>query len=177
MPFSQTRRSQKRFPNLGLDDGTIVNWLNAIESEYDLVLYLADVKPTDWTRKVIRQADELMLLAYGAAAAGLNSVEEIGLAIHPASRRRLVRIHDHRVPFTTGTADWLRQRDVAMHHHVSLEDDQDFKSLFRFVTGRAIGFVAGGGGGFGRPTSASLKPFRSGAQNSTFWVVRALGRR
>jgi NTE family protein len=66
-----------------------------------------------------------------------------------------VRIHDHRVPFTAGTADWLRERDVAMHHHVSLEDDQDFKSLYRFVTGRAVGFVAGGGGGFGPAMSAS----------------------
>jgi NTE family protein len=150
----------ERFPNLGLDDATVVNWLNAIESEYDLILYLADVKPTDWTRKVIRQADELMLLAYGAAAADLNSVEEIGLAIHPASRRRLVRIHDHRVPFTTGTADWLRERDVAMHHHVSLEDDQDFKSLYRFVTGRAVGFVAGGGGGFGPAHVGIFKAFQ-----------------
>jgi NTE family protein len=120
---------EERFPNLELDDAAITNWLNLIESEYELIIYQADAKPTEWTRKAIRQADQLFLLAYGRAAGSLNSVEEIGLAIHPASRRRLVRIHDHRVPVTTGTADWLRQRDVAMHHHVSLEDDEDFNSL------------------------------------------------
>ena len=54
---------EARFPNLPLDDTTIVNWLNAIESEYDLVVYLADDKPTDWTRKTIRQADQLVLRA------------------------------------------------------------------------------------------------------------------
>jgi NTE family protein len=70
-----------------------------------------------------------------------------------------VRIHDRRVPFTTGTADWLRERDVAMHHHVSLEDDQDFKSLYRFVTGQAVGFVAGGGGGFGPAHVGIFKAF------------------
>lgn len=147
------------FPHLELDDATIVNWLNVIESEYDLVVYLADEKPTDWTRKAIRQADQLVLLAYGAAARGPNPVEEIGFALHPASRRRLVRIHDRRVPFTTGTADWLRERNPMMHHHVALEDDQDFKSLYRFLTGRAVGFVAGGGGGFGPAHVGIFKAF------------------
>jgi NTE family protein len=47
-----------------------------------------------------------------------------------------------------------------MHHHVSLEDDEDFKSLFRFVTGRAIGFVAGGGGGFGPAHVGIFKAFQ-----------------
>ena len=58
---------KQRFPNLELHDATIGNWLNAIESEYELVIYLADEKPTDWTRKAIRQADQLVLLADGAA--------------------------------------------------------------------------------------------------------------
>jgi NTE family protein len=151
---------EERFPNLELDDAAITNWLNLIESEYELIIYQADAKPTEWTRKAIRQADQLFLLAYGRAAGSLNSVEEIGLAIHPASRRRLVRIHDHRVPVTTGTADWLRQRDVAMHHHVSLEDDEDFNSLYRFVTGRAVGFVASGGGGFGPAHVGIFKAFQ-----------------
>jgi NTE family protein len=150
---------KERFPSRGLDDAIIANWLNAIESEYDLVLYLADETPTDWTRKAFRQADQLIMLAYGAGATGLNPVEEIGLALHPANRRRLVRIHDRRVSFTTGTADWLRERDVKMHHHVSLEDDQDFKSLYRFLTGRAVGFVAGGGGGFGPAHVGIFKAF------------------
>jgi NTE family protein len=151
---------EEHFPNLKLDDPTIVNWLNAIESEYELVVYLADKEATDWTRKAIRQADQLVLLAYGSATCGLNPAEEIALAAHSASHRRLVRIHDHRVPFTSGTAEWLRERDVAMHHHVSLEDDGDLKSLYRFLTGRAVGFVAGGGGGFGPAHAGIFKAFQ-----------------
>src|SRR5262249_16113135 len=151
---------EERFSNPKLDDPTIVNWLNAIESEYDLVVYLADENPTDWTRKAIRQADQLVLLAYGPATSGLNAAEEIAFAVHPPSRRRLVRIHDHRVSFTTGTAEWLHERDVAMHHHVSLEDDRDLKSLYRFLTGRAVGFVAGGGGGFGPAHAGIFKAFQ-----------------
>jgi NTE family protein len=138
----------ERFPKLRLDDPTVLNWLNAIESEYELVVYLADEEPTDWTRTAIRQADQVVLVAYGAAAS-LNRVEDIALAVHPANRRRLVRVHDRRMSHATGTAEWLRARDVTMNHHVSLEDEQDFARLYRFLTGRAVGFVAGGGGGFG----------------------------
>jgi NTE family protein len=151
---------EKRFPHLELSDATVVNWLNTVESEYELVIYLADDRPSDWTRKTIRQADQLVLVAHGAAPRGLNPVEEIALAAHPVSRRRLVLLHERRVPFTTGTGAWLRERDVAMHHHVSLEDDQDFKSLFRFLTGRAVGFVAGGGGGFGPAHVGIYKAFQ-----------------
>ena len=147
---------KERFPKLNLENSSVVNWLNAIESEYDLIVYVADDKPTDWTRKAIRQADQLVLLAYGAAVPGLSPVEEIGLAVHPSTHRRLVRIHNRRVPFTTGTEEWLRERDVAMCHHVSLEDDQDFKRLYR----RAVGFVAGGGGGYGPAHVGIFKAFR-----------------
>ena len=112
---------KERFPDLQLEDPTILNWLNAIESEYELVVYLTEEEPTNWTRTAIRQADQVVLVAYGAATAGLNPVEDVALAVHPASRRRLVRIHDRRVSYTTGTAEWLRERDVTMSHHVSLE--------------------------------------------------------
>ena len=46
-----------------------------------------------------------------------------------------------------------------MHHHVSLEDDLDFKSLHRFLTGRAVGYVAAGGGGFGPAHIGVFKAF------------------
>jgi NTE family protein len=48
-----------------------------------------------------------------------------------------------------GTAAWLSGREVVMHHHVALTDDADMESLCRFLTGQAMGFVAGAGGGFG----------------------------
>lgn len=164
-----------RFSNLELDDPSITNWLNVIENEYDLILYLADPEPTEWTRKAIRQADQLILVAYGKSPAGLNPVEEIGLAIHPASRRRLVCVHDRRTPVTTGTADWLRERNVAMHHHVSLEDNEDFKSLYRFITGQAVGFVAGGGGGFGPAHVGIFKAFQERGAKFDILVGASVG--
>ena len=39
-------------------------------------------------------------------------------------------------------------RNVAMHHHVALDDDSDVERLFRFINGTALGLVACGGGAF-----------------------------
>ncbi len=47
-----------------------------------------------------------------------------------------------------------------MHHHVSLQDGLDVERLARFLTGRAIGFVAGGGGALGAAHLGVYKAFR-----------------
>ena len=150
---------QSLFPDRALDDPTVLNWLNAIENEYELIAYRTDDELTEWTRKAIRQADQVLIVVAGAAPEDLNPVEVFAFATHPPSRRRLVRLHERRSGWVDGTAAWLKQRDVTMHHHVALEDDLDFKSLHRFLTGRALGFVAAGGGGFGPAHIGIYKAF------------------
>ena len=149
-----------RFPESPLDDPAVSNGLNAIEREHELIVYWVDEGLTDWTRKAIRQADQILMIAYQAVPDRLNAVESHAMAMHPSNRRRLVRVHDRRVGHVEGTAAWLRDRDVAMHHHVALQDDLDFRSLHRFLTGRAVGFVAAGGGGLGSAHLGIYKAFQ-----------------
>jgi NTE family protein len=149
---------QRHFPGRSPDDPDVSNWLNAIEHEYELIAYLADDTLSDWTRKAIRQADQILLVVSGDAA-GLNEVEAFAFKTHPPARRRLVRLHERRTGWVKGTAAWLAERDVGMHHHVSLADDVDFKSLHRFLTGRALGYVAAGGGGYGPAHVGVFKAF------------------
>src|SRR6266481_3936788 len=56
--------------------------------------------------------------------------------------------------------DWLVRLPSFMHHHVALEDQVDIDSLIRFLSGRAIGFVAAGGGSFGTAHIGIYKAFR-----------------
>ena len=149
----------RRFADEALDGGTVSNWLNAIEQDRELICYRADDSLTDWTRKAIRQADQVLIVVSGAPSASPNPSEAFAFATHPPSRRRLVRLHKRRSGFVEGTAAWLEGRDVGLHHHVSLEDERDFKSLLRFLTGRAAGYVAGGGGGFGPAHIGVFKAF------------------
>jgi NTE family protein len=150
---------QRHFPDHPPDDPTVSDWLNAIEHEYELIAYLADDTLTDWTRKAIRQADQVLIVVSGAGPEAPNPVEAFAFATHPPARRRLVRLHERRSGWVEGTAGWLNERDAGMHHHVSLEDDRDFKSLHRFLTGRATGYVAAGGGGFGPAHVGVFKAF------------------
>lgn len=140
------------------DRHVMANWLADIERENDLVICVADDTLTDWTRTALHSADQLLLVASGAPAAP-NVVERYAFDIFPAARRRLVRLHAKRTPMARPTSPWLEGRDVFMAHHLSLEDDADFASLLRFLTGRAIGFVAGGGGAFGLAHIGVFKAF------------------
>ena len=139
----------ERFPGRALDDADVANYLDAIEREFELIVYLADDEKTDWTGKAIRQADQVLIAGYGPPGPTLNPVEALAIATHAPVRLRLLRIHDRRRSIVEATQAWLRDRPVFMHHHLALEDNLDFKSLYRFIIGQAVGFVAGGGGGFG----------------------------
>jgi NTE family protein len=150
---------EARFPDRTPGDGAVAEWLNARENQFDLVVYLADDAPTEWTRTAIRQADQLLIVGRGEATP-LNPVEQIAFASHPPARRRLILVHDRRRSFVAGTDRWLEAREVALHHHVALEDETDFRSLYRFLLSKAVGFVAGGGGGFGPAHVGIFKAFQ-----------------
>jgi NTE family protein/lysophospholipid hydrolase len=49
----------------------------------------------------------------------------------------------------SGTSEWLRFRDVSLHHHVRYQNDSDFGRVARFLIGKAVGLVLGGGGARG----------------------------
>jgi len=150
---------REHFPGHDADDPNVSGWLNALENENELVVFLCESTLTDWTRKAIRQADQVIVAVAGPGPNELNPVEEFAFSIHPPARRRLVLVHERRQGAVEGTAAWLRDREVAMHHQVALEDDRDVKSLHRFLTGRALGFVAAGGGGFGPAHIGIYKAF------------------
>jgi NTE family protein len=160
---------KREFPGYAPDDPTVSNWLNTIEHQHELIVFIADETLTDWTRKAIRQADQVLIVVSGAATECLNPIEAFTFAVHPPSRRRLVRLHQRRSGWVEGTAAWLSERDVGMHHHVSVEDDRDFESLHRFLTGRAAGYVAAGGGGLGPAHTGIFKAFAE--RGATFDIL------
>lgn len=148
-----------RFPGVPLDDPAISNWLNAAEIDSEFIFYIADHALTDWPMKCIRQADALVLVAAAGASVELNPSERFAFSILPLSARRLVVLHQARTAIASGTAAWLERRDVFMHHHVALQDESDVRRLFRFLSGRALGFVAGGGGALGSAHLGAYKAF------------------
>ena len=154
-------RVNAMFPGRTLDTPEVADWLNKLEHAAPLVVYLGGREASVWARKAIRQADMVVFACRGdAPAEALTDVEAFARDVHPVSARRLVRIHDRRSGEVSGTTAWLARLPCFMHHHVALEDQIDIDSLIRFLSGRAIGFVAAGGGSFGTAHVGIYKAFR-----------------
>ncbi len=126
-------------------------WFNELEQLYDYVIYLADDELGDWTRKAIRQADMVLLVATAGEGTAVepNALERFAAGLLGPDSLRLVLLHEVRSAITSGTASWLDRRPFAgMHHHVAVEEDGDYERLFRYIDGSAVGLVACGGGAF-----------------------------
>ena len=132
-----------------LDSAAVTSWFNKQELRYHFLLYFADAELTPFTRKIIRQADQVLIVgaweSKAESAPELNALERFVFDIHPVGARRLVLLHDAPGPIF-GTSRWLDSRPVAMHHHLVSRDDAGYDRLARFISGNAIGFIACGGG-------------------------------
>jgi NTE family protein len=171
-----SERLSSLFPGRDPDDSDITRWLHGLEQASDLVLYIGDRELTRWTQKCIRQSDQVMFVCRGKAPAGqLTAVEAAASTYHGIHERRLVLVHDERSGEVRGTAAWLGRMPAFLHHHVSLQDDLDVRSLARFMLGRAIGFVAGGGGGFGPAHVGIYKAFRERGVDFDIFVGTSVG--
>ena len=169
-------RVKEIFPGRALDASEVTDWLNELEQTARLVVYFGDRDASAWTRKAIRQADMVVFTCRGdAPAEGLTEVEAFACEVHPTSARRLVRVHDRRSNEVSGTAAWLARLPCFMHHHVALEDHLDIDSLLRFLSGRAIGFVAAGGGSFGAAHAGIYKAFRERGVTFDIFVGTSVG--
>ncbi len=169
-------RLRAMFPRRELDAPEVTEWLNKLEHVAPLVVYLGGREASVWARKGVRQADMVVLACRGEAPAGaLTELEAFACEVHPAAARRLVRVHDQRRGEVSGTAAWLARLPVFMHHHVALEDQLDIDSLIRFLSGRAIGFVAAGGGSLGTAHVGIYKAFRERGAMFDIFVGTSVG--
>jgi predicted acylesterase/phospholipase RssA/CRP-like cAMP-binding protein len=129
----------------------LVQWIHEIEDQHRFVIYEADPTWTRWSDRAIRQADFLMTVgdARGVQPPGDTErlVEANRKSRHP--RWSLVLLHEPETARPTGTSRWLEQRNVESVHHVRRRKRSDVARLARFLAGRTVGVVFGGGGARG----------------------------
>jgi NTE family protein len=61
----------------------------------------------------------------------------------------LVLLHADNIKIPQATSTWLNQASFTLHHHLRNNDNADYLRLLRFMFGKAIGLVLGGGGNKG----------------------------
>ena len=127
----------------------LMDWLDQVEQSCDYLLYVADASWTEWTRRCLRQADRVLLIADAATTSEPTVVEQAIYAQSSEQPLELVLIHDRTVTQPTGTIAWLAQRPLQAHYHVRRQDHAHFGRLARCLTGNANALVLSGGGAKG----------------------------
>ncbi len=136
------------------DSGTdaLVAWLGDQEAAHRFVVYRADPTPSPWSSLCVRHADRVLLVGAADSPPALNEVERRLLAPGPdwiSPVTDLILVHPVSTHEPLGTRAWLAPRWVNNHHHVRRDDPSAYARVARFVVGRAIALVLGGGGARG----------------------------
>ena len=135
-------------------------WLDARESNRRFTVYETDGTDTPWTRRCLRRADRVLLLADAGSPPTPGPAERsllTGERRATDAPRLLVLLHPHGDQLPRGTRLWLADRSVLRHHHVRWDTETDVDRLARFLGGQAVGLGLGGGGARGFAHIGSLR--------------------
>ncbi len=126
---------------------TFFNWLNDLEFKHQHIILIADNSCSNWTRRCVHQADHLLFVANSDTSPRLGSIEHELLTTenHLGIRKSLLLIHPKDTKVPKHTQRWLSHRRIGMHYHLRRDHEKDFARLARFLTGRSVGLVLGGG--------------------------------
>lgn len=129
-------------------DRRVVRWILDQERRHRFVLYEADPTATPWTRRCVRMADRVLVVARSEVVAEVGPAEqEIYASSSALVDKDLVLVHADGSARPQRTREWLSRRPgLTGLHHVDLSAPDTVARLARFLTGRAVGLVLGGGG-------------------------------
>jgi predicted acylesterase/phospholipase RssA len=127
-------------------NGRLLAWLQRVEAAHRFVVYRADHGDTEWTRRCLRQADRVVLVARAGDDPEPGPAERALARVPGEQRRDLVLLHPAGTAAPSGTAAWLAGRGITRHHHVRAGDTGHVERVARYLSGTARGLVLAGGG-------------------------------
>ncbi len=133
------------------DPMKIARWLDERESEVPMMILESDATLTSWTRQCLRQADLVLVLGHFGSDPRPGEIERaLEELCEPSARPKvhLVLMHEGAPPYS-GTGEWLSKRNVAKHHHLRMDSEEQRARACRLLTGTDITLVLGGGGARG----------------------------
>ncbi len=126
--------------------------LEELEGRHDHLVYEIDPTWTRWSRRAIRWADHVVLVAGAGSDPEVSAHERelwTALAQGHHAHVSLVLLHPADTALPSGTARWLEPRPLASHHHVRRGHAGDLARMGRLLAGTGTSLVLGGGGARG----------------------------
>ena len=125
--------------------------LDTLEGEFDYLIYHTDGQDSAWTRRAVRQADQVIYVAANQESPKTALIEQ-KLASEPGfsmKRQHLALLHPSNSTLPGDLATWRQHRTLERVYPLRSNHPNDFSRLARFLTGQAVGLVLGGGGARG----------------------------
>lgn len=128
-------------------------WLEERRRDATTVMLLGDHDDNPWTRKVVAEADRIVLVGEAGDPPVVTAVEESLFASESGAiwepRRWLVLMHGEHTALPHATAAWLNARKVERHFHLRTGDSSHLARLARWLAGQSVGVAMSGGGARG----------------------------
>ena len=145
------------------DPEETARWVRSMEAVHDTILLIcadADGDPV-WRKAVTNNCDTIVIaMPKGAQFSPLDGPSALERQVYQAKMEanvQLVLYRDTTQDSRAQTVRWLNERMVGLHHHIALDQPQDFARLGRFMRGEAVGLVLCGGGSFGTAHLGGIK--------------------
>ncbi len=141
----------------------LTTWLEEREQSNTFMVYQADKTGSAWTRRCLKMADKILLVANPAADPKPRNLERellLGATRITPAAQNLILLHPGGGSLPQGTSGWLGERPLECHFHIRKNRNDDFARLARLLTGNGVGVVLGSGGARGFAHVGSLRALR-----------------
>ncbi len=155
---------------------SMVAWMSGLERDHRCLVLEADPGMTPWTRRCLRQADRVLLVARADGNPAPGAIEQEIARVAPKARVELVLLQPEGIARPAGTAAWLAGRAIAAHHHVRLSNDADLRRLARRLTATRSAWSSAAAARAASCTSARCGRWPRPASRSTRSAARASAR-
>jgi predicted acylesterase/phospholipase RssA/CRP-like cAMP-binding protein len=129
----------------------IATYQDALEEGSDFLVYEAEVGATEWSLRAFRQSDQVIFVAREGSPGVIGELERQLRAQPDFSMKRshLTILHPETAELPGNLSAWNEGRTFERVYPLRSKRTGDFARLARFLTGKAVGVVLGGGGAKG----------------------------
>lgn len=107
------------------DPHDVTNWIEALEDESDFAIFDLTGFDPQLGIQIATTLDTIVLVADTSGDPAINDIEAAILSRAHDADVRLALLHHQSAAVYPGTARWLRDRSVTMHHHVAQAEAED----------------------------------------------------
>ena len=135
--------------------------IDALEADNEYLVYQVATSDMNLALETFKHADQILFVVDAGSPKELSQVE-MELANDPGTRlmrKHLIVLHPSKSSVCDDKLAWQQPRDVERVYPASPDDLSDYQRITRFLVGKAVGVVLGGGGARGFAHLGVLKAF------------------